>query len=81
LILDAARTSREEAERLRIESIALRFAVRRSVRLSRAGTERAAAAAAAAAATRRHHRAASPWSSLQWRREDEVLAQTLLPVD
>jgi hypothetical protein len=81
LILDAARNSREEAERLRVESAALRLAVRRSVKLSHFGNERAAAAAAAAAAHRRGLRAASPWSNLHWRREDDLLAQTLLPVD
>jgi hypothetical protein len=81
LILDAARTSREEAERLRVESAGLRLAVRRNVKHAHARTEKAAAAAAAAAATTRRRQSASPWSSLYWRREDDSLARTLLPVD
>jgi hypothetical protein len=82
LILDAARTSREEAERLRVESAALRLAVRRNVKRAHARTEKAAAAAAAAAAATKHRRqSASPWSSLHWQREDDSLARTLLPVD
>lgn len=79
LILDAARTSREEAERLRVESVALRLAVRRNVKHAHARTERAAAAAAAA--TTRRRQSASPWSSLHWQREDDSLALTLVPVD
>jgi hypothetical protein len=80
LILDAARTSREEAERLRVESAALRLAVRRNVKRAHARTEKAAAAAAAAA-TKHRRQSASPWSSLHWQREDDSLARTLLPVD
>jgi hypothetical protein len=80
LILDAARTSREEAERLRVESAGLRLAVRRNVKHAHARTEKAAAAAAAAA-TKHRRQSASPWSSLHWQREDDSLARTLLPVD
>jgi hypothetical protein len=80
LILDAARTSREEAERLRVESAALRLAVRRNVKRAHARTEKAAAAAAAAA-TKHRRQSASPWSSLHWQREDDSLARILLPVD
>jgi hypothetical protein len=79
LILDAARTSREEAERLRVESAALRLAVRRNAKRAHARTEKAAAAAAAA--TKHRRQSASPWSSLHWQREDDSLARTLLPVD
>jgi hypothetical protein len=79
LILDAARTSREEAERLRVESAALRLAVRRNVKRAHARTEKAAAAAAAA--TKHRRQSASPWSSLHWQREDDSLARILLPVD
>jgi hypothetical protein len=78
LILDAARTSREEAERLRVESAALRLAARRDVKRAHARTEKAAAAAAA---TKHRRQSASPWSSLHWQREDDSLARILLPVD
>jgi hypothetical protein len=77
LILDAARTSREEAERLRVESAALRLAVRRNVKRAHTRTEKAAAAAA----TKHRRQSASPWSSLHWQREDDSLARILLPVD
>jgi hypothetical protein len=82
LSFDAARAAREEAERLRVDSWTLRFAVQQSLCLATANKERAETEAATAA--RRRHAvpsAASPWSRLPWLREDHALDRVLVPVD
>jgi hypothetical protein len=79
LIVESARAARDEARRMRSASCELRTAVRASSRRARAGTERAAAAAAAR--TRHTLTTPSPWSGLEWSREDEQLGRVLLPLD
>jgi hypothetical protein len=81
LIVESARAARDEARRVRSASCELRTAVRASSRRARAGTEGAAAAAAAAARTRHTLTTPSPWSGLEWSREDEQLGRVLVPLD
>jgi hypothetical protein len=81
-LIESARAAREEAERVRLASLELRKAVRASSLLARATTEQAAATAAEA--SRKVQRAmlcGSPWSSLEWQREDEHLSHVLVPID
>jgi hypothetical protein len=80
LIVESARAARDEARRVRSASCELRTAVRASSRRARAGTE-GAAAAAAAARTRHTLTTPSPWSGLEWSREDEQLGRVLVPLD
>ncbi len=76
----AARAARDDASRLRSESLELKLAVRSNVARSRERlgkgqleTDRARA--------RRAIPHASPWSGLHWLLEDESLERILLPVD
>jgi hypothetical protein len=78
LIVDA-RAAREEAQRVRLASVELRLAVRRSNRLAHVRKEKAVAAAAAS--RRRVLIFPSPWSGLYWRREDDEVDRTLVPLD
>jgi hypothetical protein len=81
LILESARAARTEAERVRSASFELRTAVRRSKRVAHAKTANAAAVAAASEGRRRAMTLASPWSGLEWLREDEDLGRVLVPLD
>lgn len=82
LIVESARAARREAERMRLASQELRNVVRESNRVAQVGTARAAAAEAAASRCRGRARSlASPWSCLEWRREDEQLSRVLVPLD
>jgi hypothetical protein len=80
LIVESARSAREESHRLRVDAHELRVAVRRSARVASARRERAAAAAGTAR-TRRVIPVASPWSGLAWLHEDEELNRVLVPLD
>jgi hypothetical protein len=78
--LTTARAARIDAKRLRSESYGLKLAIRGNLarsreRLGRAQVEAERARATAAAPL------ASPWSGLQWCREDEQLNRVLVPVD
>ena len=82
LIVEAAQAAREEAARVRVASHELRIAVRTNSRIAQVRTEQAALAAATA--NRNLKRAMicpSPWSGLEWSREDEQLSSVLVPVD
>jgi hypothetical protein len=81
LICADARAAREEAGRVQRDSLELRLAVQASKRLTRARTERAAATTAARKDRRRAMTCGSPWSGLEWMRDDEELARVLVPVD
>ncbi|HJQ74309.1 MAG TPA: hypothetical protein VJ814_05450 [Gaiellaceae bacterium] len=81
LIVEAARAAREEAQRLRSDSVELRLVLHRRSQLADARTREAAAVAAAAARVKRERALPSPWSELLWRREDQALDQVLFPVD
>jgi len=82
LIIDQARAAQLEARRARIASLGLRVAIRRNNRIARAKTEQAAAAAEAARETgRQARRCGSPWSDLDWRRADDEIDRTLVPLD
>jgi hypothetical protein len=78
LSIGAARAAREEAQRLRVDSLGLRVAAKENLRLASAGKGRAEAAAARAS---RVIPLASPWSRLEWLREDDALSQVLVLVD
>ena len=79
VIVDSARAARRESRRLRLASLELRESAHANSRTARAGREKATAHA------RDHGRLAtwapSPWSDLAWRRDDEELRRTLVPVD
>jgi len=81
LIFEATRAAREEAQCVRLASVELRSAVHRANRLAHARTESAAAAARASAVRRRATTTASPWSSLEWLREDDEVDRALVPLD
>jgi hypothetical protein len=78
LIVDRARATRNEAERLRLDSESLRFAARRDLAGVDATNQRAVMATTA---TRRALQVGSPWSRLAWLSEDGSLARTLVPLD
>jgi hypothetical protein len=80
LIIEAAQAAREEARRVRNQSVELRIALHWSAQVAEAKTRQAAAAAAAARA-RCEFPLESPWSSLLWLREDASLERTLVPLD
>jgi hypothetical protein len=68
--------------RLRLDSRALRLALRESLCLATARKVRAETEAARAAARmRRSVSAASPWSRLLWVRADDALDRVLVPLD
>jgi len=81
LIVELARAAREEAAQMRVASLELRLAVHESNRLAHARTARAAAATNDSIRRRRAMTAASPWSGLDWFREDEQLSRVLVPLD
>jgi hypothetical protein len=78
LSIDAARTARAEARRLRVDSRDLRVAAAENHRLATARKERAEAAISRAG---RAFPVASPWSRLEWLREDDALSRVLILVD
>jgi hypothetical protein len=75
-----ARAARLDAARLRAETKGLKLALRGSLACSRDRLDQAQAAADEAR-TRRAISFASPWSGLEWCREDEQLARVLVPLD
>ena len=81
MIIEAARAARDDAARARLVSLQLRLAVHESNRLAHARRARATAAATASKRKRRSLTAASPWSTLEWGREDDQLGRVLVPVD
>ena len=81
LIFESARAARQEAERMRVRSLALRLEVRASNRLAHARMEKAMAAAVARDDLRRDMVYTSPWSGLEWHRDDEQLSRVLVPLD
>ena len=76
----AARAARDDASRLRSESLGLKLAVRGNLAGSRDRLEKAQLETDRARA-RRAIPHASPWSGLHWLLEDESLERILLPVD
>jgi hypothetical protein len=80
MTIEAARVAREESMRLRVATSELRSAVRANSRVARTGRERAAATAARSQA-RSALPALSPWSKLEWQRDDAELGRALVPVD
>jgi hypothetical protein len=81
LILESARSVREEARRLRAATLGLRLAVRRNIRIAGASRKMAAEASAARREEKRALRSRSPWSGLEWHRDDEQLERVLVPLD
>jgi hypothetical protein len=78
-LIEAARSARLEAQRLRVDERRLRI----DMRANRAIQEEMMAAAETAARAGRlqcERTLPSPWSTLQWARADERLEQTLVPV-
>ncbi len=73
--LNPVLAARERAERLRVESQALRFANRRTVVAAREQVERSLVTYAAA--RERHRTVPSPWSPLMWRLPDRELGHAL----
>jgi hypothetical protein len=80
LIVEAAKSAREEAQRLRADSNELKLAVRSNARLAETRLTRAWATAAVARAGRAVPMA-SPWSGLVWLPVDEELNRVLVPVE
>ena len=78
LSVASARSARAEAQRLRADSQGLKVAVRANLRLATAKKARAESVAARACAVAP---ATSPWSRLEWVREDKELGRVLVPVD
>ena len=79
VMLEAARTARSEAGRLRGESETLRLALRESAAHS-LQERRKAQAAIDRICVQRDTPLPSPWSGLGWALWDEKLDQTLVPV-
>lgn len=77
---DAAEAARAHAARLRIEAQGLKVALRDNLAGSRERLDTARVQADRARA-RRAIPYASPWSGLEWCREDEQLHSVLVPVD
>jgi hypothetical protein len=75
-----AHAARIDAKRLRRESQGLKLAVRGNLARSRERLDRAQIEADRARATRTVP-FASPWSGLEWGREDEQLVRVLVPLD
>jgi hypothetical protein len=78
LSIGAARAARAEARRLRVDSRDLRVAAEQNHRLAAAGKERAEAETARVGCTLP---VTSPWSRLEWLREDDALSHVLVVVD
>jgi hypothetical protein len=80
LIVESARSAREESQRLRADSWELRRVMRSSARIAET---RMTTACATAALTRVRLAVpmGSPWSSLAWLREDEELCRVLVSVE
>lgn len=76
----AARAARDDASRLRSESLELKLAVRSNLARSRNRLGKAQLETERGRA-RRAIPHASPWSGLHWLLEDESLERVLLPVD
>jgi hypothetical protein len=76
-LIEAARSARLEAQRLRLEERRLRIDMRARQAIQE---EMLAAAEDRAGRLQRQRALPSPWSTLQWLREDERLEQTLVPV-
>jgi hypothetical protein len=79
-LTSAARAARNDASRLRSEAVGLRLAVRANVARSHERLERAQAQTERARA-RRAIPCASPWSGLEWFRDDDHLGRVLVPID
>ena len=80
VIVEAARSARQEARRLRSDSAGLKLVMGSRTRT----VETRTATAEAAVATLKERRAipfASPWSGLHWLLDDESLERILLPLD
>jgi hypothetical protein len=77
LSIEAARGARAEARRLRVDSQGLKVAAKRNLRLASTGKKRADAEAARAGRT---VAVTSPWSRLEWLREDDELSHVLVLV-
>jgi hypothetical protein len=78
LSVASARSARAEAQRLRADSQGLKVAVRANLRVATAKKARAESMAARVCSVAP---ATSPWSRLEWVREDEALSRVLVPVD
>jgi hypothetical protein len=76
----AAQAARIDAKRLRSESTGLKLAVRSNLARSRERLSRAQVEAERAR-VRRAIPVLSPWSGLEWCREDEQLNRVLVPLD
>lgn len=76
----AAHSARIDARRLRGEARGLKMAVRANVIRTRERLDRAQMEADRARA-RRAVPCASPWSGLEWLRDDEQLRRVLVPLD
>jgi hypothetical protein len=79
LIFEHARIAREQAQLARSDSMATRRRARQCARVAHA--RRAKAVKAAAEARRSNMPLPSPWSGLEWLREDEQLGRVLVPID
>src|SRR5207247_1372981 len=80
VILTQAAAARQEARSLRVESSALRLAVRANLEAADRRSHRAEATADAGRRLRLSLFAPSPWSGLPWRRDDETLRTALVPL-
>ena len=76
----AAHEARTDATRLRNEAQELKLAMRGNLARTRERLDRAQVQAETARA-RRAIPSASPWSGLEWCREDEQLGRVLVPLD
>ena len=76
----AAHEARTDATRLRNEAQELKLAMRGNLARTRERLDRAQVQAETARA-RRAIPCASPWSGLEWCREDEQLGRVLVPLD
>jgi hypothetical protein len=77
LSVASARSARAEAQRLRADSQGLKVAVRANLRVATAKKARAESMAARVCSVAP---ATSPWSRLEWVREDEQLSRVLVPL-
>ncbi len=73
--------AREKAQLLRLDAWTLRLAAQQNLRVSSARKERALATAAAAARAQGAVPLGSPWSRLDWLRDEEALSDVLVLVD
>ena len=79
LTVDSARAVRAESRRLCVDSRDLRVAAQLNHRLAIERKERAEAATACRASRSVH--GSSPWSRLDWLRDEEALSDVLVLVD